>query len=126
MKEIKAYVREPMATRVVAALEQAGCRDFSVVDVRGITGGLAREAYSYSVELGEQYEPVVKFEIVCQDDDVERLAGVIFKAASTGKKGDGIIFIAPVDGAIRISTGVRGEQALTTTYPKVDPYLSTR
>ena len=36
----------------------------------------------------------------------------IEKNARTGKSGDGRVFIFPVDGAIRISTGQRGEDAI--------------
>jgi len=112
MKEIKAYVRAHMADRVVEALEQAGYEDFSIGDIRGIARGLSREEYAYSVELADRYERVVKFEIVCRDEHVEHLAALIRRAACTGRKGDGMIFISPVEEAIRIRTGERGEETL--------------
>lgn len=112
MKEIKAYVRANMANHVIEALAKSDQLDFSILAVRGITKGLPREKYSFSVDLGELVEDVVKFELICRDENAERLAEVIRKAASSGKKGDGMIFIAAIDEAIRISSGERGEQVL--------------
>jgi nitrogen regulatory protein P-II 1 len=43
---------------------------------------------------------------------VERTVEAIIKAARTGKIGDGKIFILPVDDAIRIRTGERGDEAI--------------
>ncbi len=112
MKEIKAYVRANMAHRVVEALAREGHLDFSIVSARGVTKGLPRESYSFSVGLGELVEEVVKIELVCRDENAERLADNIRQAASTGRKGDGMIFIGPIDEAIRIENGERGDQVL--------------
>ncbi len=112
MKEIKAYVRANMANHVIEALASEQFLDFSILAVRGITPGLAREAYDYSVALGEAFEPIVKFELVCREENAARLAEIIRKGATTGHKGDGMIFIASVEEAIRISNGERGQGTL--------------
>lgn len=112
MREIKAYVRSHMANHVIEALASEEFLDFSILEVRGIASGLPREAYRYSVDLGEAFERIVKFEIVCREENADRLAELIRRAASTGHKGDGMIFIGPVQEAIRISTGERGPGAL--------------
>jgi nitrogen regulatory protein P-II 1 len=56
--------------------------------------------------------PKVKVEVVVPDSLVGRLVEVIEKVAKTGRIGDGKLFVAPVDEAIRIRTGERGEEAL--------------
>ena len=112
MKEIKAYVRASMATHVIRALADEGCLDFSIVEVRGISGGLPREAYHYSMELGEGFERIVKFEIICRDANAGALANVIRQAAATGRKGDGMVFVAAIEEAIRIRDAQRGEGVL--------------
>jgi nitrogen regulatory protein P-II 1 len=112
MKEIRAYVREKMASRVIEALERAGCTDFSILEVRGIASGLPREQYDFSVSLGEQFERLIKFEIVCRDENAENFAQVLQGAATTGQRGDGRVFIVSVDTAIRISDGLRGANGL--------------
>lgn len=112
MKEIRAYVREKMANHVIEQLEKHGCLDFAILEVRGITSGLAKEAYDFSVSLGQRFERLVKFEVICRDANAERIAALVRTAASTGHEGDGMVFIAPVDDAIRISSGARGEGEL--------------
>ena len=54
------------------------------------------------------------------DHNVEKSIETIIKAARTGKKGDGNIFVYPVDDVIRIRIGERDTQALA--YP--DDYRS--
>lgn len=112
MKEIKAYVRANMANHVVQALASEQFLDFAILEVRGIAPGLPHEAYRFSVELGEAFEAIVKFELVCRDENAERLAELIRRAAATGQKGDGMIFIGSIQEAIRISTGERGPDTL--------------
>jgi nitrogen regulatory protein P-II 1 len=56
--------------------------------------------------------PKMQINIVLSDHNVERTIEAIRQAASTGKEGDGIIFIYPVDDVVRIRTGERGHQAL--------------
>jgi nitrogen regulatory protein P-II 1 len=62
----------------------------------------------YVVEL----VPKIKIEVVVPDQAVPRVVETIAKAAKTGKIGDGKIFVLPVDEAVRIRTGEKGEGAL--------------
>jgi nitrogen regulatory protein P-II 1 len=52
-------------------------------------------------------------EIVVRDEQVEEVVDAIMKAARTGEIGDGKIFITPVEEAIRVRTGDRGEDAIS-------------
>jgi nitrogen regulatory protein P-II 1 len=54
----------------------------------------------------------VKLETVVADKNVEEVVSLIQKAANTGNIGDGKIFIIPVDDAIRVRTGERGDAAV--------------
>lgn len=112
MKEIKAYVRAAMANHVVEALASEPGLHFSVVEVKGVSPGLPAGTYDFSVVLGEAFERMLKFEVVCRDENWARIAELIRRAASTGKEGDGIVFVAAVEEAIRISTGQRGPGSL--------------
>jgi nitrogen regulatory protein P-II 1 len=47
-----------------------------------------------------------------EEKRVEAVIEVILSVCSTGKIGDGKIFISPVDEVIKIRTGERGSQAL--------------
>ena len=112
MKEIKAYIRHHTVNHVIEALEQEGFNDMTLIDVKGITRGLPREEYHYSLELAEKYMDVIKLEIVCGDNQAEKAVRIIERAAHTGRKGDGLIFVSPVEEVVRIRTGEKGEAAL--------------
>jgi nitrogen regulatory protein P-II 1 len=105
-------VRLAAAERVIGALVAAGCRTFSVLDVRGIAHGLEAGDLDFSVALAQRVEHVVKIEIVARDDDAARWAHLIMQAAYTGHRGDGLVTVLPVESALRISTGDEGERAL--------------
>jgi nitrogen regulatory protein P-II 1 len=113
MKEIKAYVRMNMGEHVVHALSALGGHDFSIMEIQRIKAGLPRGSYDFSVVLGEPFEPMLKFEMVCRDENAGRVVEAIRKAATTGRPGDGKIFVATVDEAVAISSGNRGEGVLS-------------
>jgi nitrogen regulatory protein P-II 1 len=54
----------------------------------------------------------VKFEIVVTDERAQRTVDAIVRSAKTGKIGDGKVFVAEVEDAIRIRTDERGTEAL--------------
>ena len=56
--------------------------------------------------------PKVKVETVVSDDAASKICDIIVKEVSTGEYGDGKIFVFPVEDAIRIRTGERGEKAI--------------
>jgi nitrogen regulatory protein PII len=113
MKRIIAIVKPNMLDDVIFALHQI--EDFpgaTMTEVRGMGHGFHRhvEKRQRSPEVG--YPSQVRIEIVCLDNQLDDIIAAIEKNARTGKSGDGKIFISPVDGAIRISTGQRGEEAI--------------
>jgi nitrogen regulatory protein P-II 1 len=97
-----------MIGKVIEALEREGFFDITLIDVKGLTTGLPGEKYRYSLELAEKYMNVVKVEIVCRNQDVERIVAIIQENARTGKKGDGLVFVTPVEHAVRICDGESG------------------
>ena len=116
MKEVRAYVRTAMASHVVTALAREGFLTFSILEVRGIADGVAH-GLDFSIQLGERYVHMLKFEIVCRDERADHAVEIVRAAAHTGHTGDGLVVIAPIDDAVRISTGIRGPDA-------VDPLAS--
>lgn len=50
--------------------------------------------------------------MVCKDDKLHKIIEILRKNAFTGLKGDGIIYIFPVEMAVKIRTGAVGEDAL--------------
>ncbi len=110
MKKIEAIIRPEKMDPVKAALGEAGFIGLNVVNV---TGRGAQRGVVHSGRGGESYTvdmlPKVKIETVVRDTDVDRAVDAILKAAWTGNIGDGKIFILPVDEAIRVRTGERGQ-----------------
>ena len=56
--------------------------------------------------------PKIQLNIVLSEHNVEKTIEAIAKAARTGREGDGIIFVYPVEDVVRIRTGERGHDAL--------------
>jgi nitrogen regulatory protein P-II 1 len=105
MKEIKAYIRHNKADLVIEKLEEAGVKGMTLLDANALAEWADSEAFSFSIEYVQKYSKVVKIELICNNEDSDRLIDIISKFAHTGKSGDGWIFITPVEKAVRIKTG---------------------
>jgi len=83
-----------------------------VLEVRGH----GRQKGHTEVYRGREYSvdliPKTKIEMVLADALVDKAVQAILGAARTGKIGDGKIFILPVEEAVRIRTGERGDDAI--------------
>ena len=58
------------------------------------------------------FVPKVKLEIVVDDDRLDAVVDAIKTSARTGQIGDGKIFVADMEQAVRIRTGEVGSNAL--------------
>jgi nitrogen regulatory protein P-II 1 len=104
MKKIEAIIRPEKLEHVKSALEDRGILGMTLTQVsgRGRQKGIALQwrAGEYRVE----FLPKIKLEIVCSDDESKTAVDIICKSARTGKVGDGMIFVLPVDSAVRVRT----------------------
>jgi nitrogen regulatory protein P-II 1 len=111
-KKIEAFIREEALDAVKEALQEIGIVGMNIYEVRGHgrQGGikLSWRGTSYQMDL----IPKIQMNIVLSDHNVEKAVDTIIKAARTGKEGDGLIFIYPVEDVVRIRTGERGREAL--------------
>jgi nitrogen regulatory protein P-II 1 len=112
MKKIEAIIRPTKFEELKAALEKIGVRGMTVYDVRGRGLQGAEKQYYRGQEHSIDLFPKIKLEIVCQDESVENIISQILKICKSGKKGDGKIFVYPVERIIRISTREEGGAAL--------------
>ena len=112
MKKIEAIIRPEKLESVRKALAEMGIRGMTVSEVsgRGKQMGIALQwrVGEYRVE----FLPKVKIEVVVVEEDVARAISTITRKAKTGERGDGKIFIIPVENAVRISSGDQGEDAV--------------
>jgi nitrogen regulatory protein P-II 1 len=112
MKKIEAVIKPHALDNVKERLQRIGISGMTVCEVRGFgrTGGKT-EVYRGSAYVVD-FVPKVRLDIVVKDSMVREVVEAIVLSAKTGKIGDGKIFVTPVDEAIRIRTGERGEEAL--------------
>ncbi len=112
MRKIEAIIRPMKLEDVKTALSDAGFVSITVTEVkgRGQQKGLVQQwrGREYCVDL----LPKTRVEIVLLEQDVDRVVKIILDAAATGNIGDGKIFVAPIETAIRIRTSESGEDAL--------------
>ena len=112
MTKIEAIIQQGKFESVKAALVEAGVEGMTVSEVRGY----GRQKGHTEVFRGREYSvdllPKIKIELVLGDEVVEKVMGIIAVAASTGKIGDGKIFIYKVDDIMRIRNRERGASAI--------------
>jgi nitrogen regulatory protein PII len=112
MKLITAVVKPFKLDDVKDALKAAGAQGITVSEVRGFgRQGGHTETYR-GAEYNIEFVPKVRIELVVDDSVVDRAVEAISSAASTGKIGDGKIWVTNVERIIRIRTGETGPDAL--------------
>jgi nitrogen regulatory protein P-II 1 len=112
MKKIEAIIRDTKLDEVKQAINRLGATGMTVTEVKGCGRQRGHRELYRSTEFIVDLLPKVKIEIVAKDEDVEKLVNAIMESARTGAIGDGKIFVLPVEEAIRIRTGEKGENAL--------------
>jgi len=105
MKLLKAFVRRSRLDETLRCLEDAGAPGISISSVHGVGYGYHPSLFTLSPGELNKIPEVAKVEIVCEDSELSRLLDVLVQAARTGSQGDGIVFVTPVERAIRIRTG---------------------
>lgn len=112
MKKIEAIIKPFKLDEVKEALQEMGVQGLSVIEVKGFGRQKGHTELYRGAEYVVDFLPKVKIEVVLGDDQVDPAIEAIIGAARTDKIGDGKIFVAPVERAVRIRTGESGEEAL--------------
>jgi nitrogen regulatory protein P-II 1 len=112
MKKIEAIIKPFKLEEVKDALAEIGVEGMTVSEVKGF----GRQKGHTEIYRGSEYTvdflPKIKIEVVLPDNLVDNATAAILKAAKTGKIGDGKIFVAPVEEAVRIRTEEKGDKAV--------------
>ncbi|MFZ9697256.1 MAG: P-II family nitrogen regulator [Ilumatobacteraceae bacterium] len=112
MKLITAVVKPFKLDEVKDALKAAGAQGITVSEVRGFgRQGGHTETYR-GAEYNIEFVPKVRIEVVVDDSVVDRVIEAVRSASSTGKIGDGKIWVTSVEKIVRIRTGETGPDAL--------------
>jgi nitrogen regulatory protein P-II 1 len=112
MKKIEAIIRGEKLEELREAMDAKG---FSAMTVTEVKGRGSQKGITLEWRVGEyrvEFIPKIKVEIVVDDQKVESVVEIILSVCSTGKIGDGKIFISTVEEVVRIRTKERGSKAL--------------
>jgi nitrogen regulatory protein P-II 1 len=112
MKLVTAVIKPFKLDEVKSALETFGVAGLTLSEVQGY----GRQRGHVEVYRGAEYQvdfvPKVRLEVLVSDNDAADIIDVIVKAAGTGSIGDGKVWSVPVEAAVRVRTGERGDDAL--------------
>ena len=112
MKLVTALIKPFKLDEVREALSAVGVAGITVTEVKGFGRQKGHTELYRGAEYVVDFLPKVKIEAAIKDELLEQVVETIEKAASTGKIGDGKIFVFALEEAIRIRTGETGVDAL--------------
>lgn len=112
VKKLECIVKPFKLEEIKEALSEIGIMGMTVSEVKGFGRQKGHTELYRGSEYTVDFLPKVKMEIVVSDDLAQRAIQTILNVAKTGNIGDGKIFVYPIQEAIRIRTGEKGEKAI--------------
>ena len=112
MKLVTAIIKPFKLEDVRNALESLGIQGMTITEVKGFGRQKGHTELYRGAEYVIDFLPKLKIEIAVSDDKLDEIIQAIQESASTGKIGDGKIFVSSLENVIRIRTGEVGEEAL--------------
>jgi nitrogen regulatory protein P-II 1 len=112
MKKLEIIVKPEKLEIVKSILDSHNVSGLMITHIMGFGQQKGYTQRYRGNEVNVNLLPKVKVETVVEDEITSDICDCIVKEVSTGKYGDGKIFIFPVEDAIRIRTGEHGENAI--------------
>ena len=112
MKFITAIIKPFKLDEVCEALSAVGVQGITVTEVKGFGRQKGHTELYRGAEYVVDFLPKMKIEAAIPDALLEQTIEAIERAASSGKIGDGKIFVFELEQVIRIRTGETGADAL--------------
>ncbi len=112
MKLVTAIIKPFKLDEVREALAAVGVQGITVTEVKGFGRQKGHTELYRGAEYVVDFLPKVKVEAAIKSEMLDQVIEAIEKAASTGKIGDGKIFVFDLEQVIRIRTGETGTDAL--------------
>lgn len=113
MKMVLAFIKPHRLDDVVVALHRIeGLTGVSTSTIHGFGRDRTRSPSDGETEVSLDMSPHARLEVVCREELAAGVIEAIESAAHTGLRGDGKIYVLPVEDAVRISSGERGESAV--------------
>ena len=117
MKKIEAIIRAERLQPVQDALDELGVSGLTVTEVMGCGRQKGYTEQYRGSRANISLLPKIKIESVLPDEMVDKTIDAIIAAAYTGETGDGRVFVSPIEKAVRIRTGERGEETVRHEAP---------
>ncbi|MGD9017823.1 MAG: P-II family nitrogen regulator [Desulfobacterales bacterium] len=112
MNKIEAIIKPFKLDDVKSALNGIGVKGMTVSEVKGYGRQKGHTETFRGAEYQVEFVPKIRIDVVVDDDLTDTVVSMITQTASSGKIGDGKIFVLPVGNAVRIRTGETGREAL--------------
>jgi nitrogen regulatory protein P-II 2 len=112
MKLVTAIIKPFKLEDVRDALLSIGVQGMTVTEVKGYGRQKGHTEIYRGAEYAVNFLPKIRIEVAVETALVDKILETIGNAAKTGQIGDGKIFVAPIDRALRIRTGETDADAL--------------
>ena len=112
MKMVTCIVRPEKLDPITGVLDKLHIVGMTVMDVRGFGRQKGQVEHYRGGEYTIRFINKIRIDVVVPDEEVKAVIEAVSKVARTGSVGDGKIFVAPVENAMRIRTGEVGTSAL--------------
>ncbi len=112
MKLITTIIKPFKLEEVRQSLDLIGITGMTITEVKGFGRQKGHTELYRGAEYVIDFLPKIKIEIAVSTDQVDSVISAITKSASTGKIGDGKIFVSSLEKVIRIRTGEEDQDAI--------------
>ena len=112
MKLVTAIIKPFKLEEVRQSLDLIGITGMTITEVKGFGRQKGHTELYRGAEYVIDFLPKIKVEIAVSIEQLEDVIEAITKSASTGKIGDGKIFVSTLDQVIRIRTGETDQVAI--------------
>ena len=112
MKLVSAIIKPFKLQEVRESLVESGVIGLTVSEVKGYGRQKGHTEMYRGAEYSVDTLPKMRLDILIDDENVQSVIETITKSASTGKIGDGKIFVTNIEEIVRIRTGETGSDAI--------------
>ena len=112
MKLVSAIIKPFNLQEVRESLVESGVIGLTVSEVKGYGRQKGHTEMYRGAEYSVDTLPKMRLDILIDDENVGSVIETITKSASTGKIGDGKIFVTNIEEIVRIRTGETGSDAI--------------
>ena len=112
MKLVVAVIKPFKLDDVKNVLKNMGIEGMTLTEAQGYGRQRGHTENYRGAEYQVDFVPKLRIEVLVEDDQAEAVVDAIVKAASTGKIGDGKVWVVPAETVVRVRTGERGADAI--------------